>query len=634
MNAKNFMFLLLLITISASFSLNATEGKISGTIDYEGQSTGKIYIATVSFPPDPDKWMLLDSLDAPGYFEIDNLKDGRYFIGAFLDANGNQIPGFDEPMGIYPSIVIIEAGSWVENVNINLKHLPRGTGSISGKVDYIGPMTGEVHVYALGLSKTPFNSAHFTWGQNDQYLIEGLLPGDYLLVAYMDVNGNGLPELDEPLGVVEEKIHLGSGERLENIDLYLFDTEMHNNSISGTVFRNGANNGNIHVFAAGLSFTPLTEVIADSISGAFQIENLAFGQYYLFSYVDVDENNSYDLGEPFSESYLDEIRLGQNQDTTGIEIQIVTQGTGMITGQVDYHGDKRKPILTVGAGLSATPLGLGGALPIGNPPWNYMIPNLAPGIYVVGGLMNTTNNPIPELDQIFECPLGFYMDDFVYVEQGETVENINFTLVDTTNCTLAGTIFAPQGVSGNVHIYTLGLSISPFKETIISEAGDYEVTDLGAGLYIVVAFMDTNGDSMYSLNEPIGFKEKLIKLPDNTIKDHVNIQLTAEPSTEVAHQQQPDLPQEYSLLPNYPNPFNPSTTLRYLVPKASHVTIKIYNIIGKEVATLVNRQIDAGYHEVAWDTQNIENQVMSSGIYICQMQAGSFVESRKIMLVR
>jgi hypothetical protein len=82
------------------------------------------------------------------------------------------------------------------------------------------------------------------------------------------------------------------------------------------------------------------------------------------------------------------------------------------------------------------------------------------------------------------------------------------------------------------------------------------------------------------------------------------------------------LPKEYSLLQNYPNPFNPSTTIRYGLPEQSQVTLKIYNILGQEVRTLVSDIQEAGYRSVVWNSSNNSGQVVGSGVYFYRLQAG------------
>ena len=85
----------------------------------------------------------------------------------------------------------------------------------------------------------------------------------------------------------------------------------------------------------------------------------------------------------------------------------------------------------------------------------------------------------------------------------------------------------------------------------------------------------------------------------------------------------------FSLEQNYPNPFNPSTVISYRLPETSFVTLKIYDALGREVAVLVNEQKPAGTYEVEFDASDL-----SSGIYFYKLQAGSFVQTRKMILLR
>jgi hypothetical protein len=81
------------------------------------------------------------------------------------------------------------------------------------------------------------------------------------------------------------------------------------------------------------------------------------------------------------------------------------------------------------------------------------------------------------------------------------------------------------------------------------------------------------------------------------------------------------IPEVYKLHDNYPNPFNPSTTIQYDLPKQSIVTLKVYSLLGQEVATLVNNDQAAGYHKVVWMGQNNSGKQVSTGIYIVRISA-------------
>jgi len=90
-----------------------------------------------------------------------------------------------------------------------------------------------------------------------------------------------------------------------------------------------------------------------------------------------------------------------------------------------------------------------------------------------------------------------------------------------------------------------------------------------------------------------------------------------------------NVPNKYSLGQNYPNPFNPSTTIEFSLPQADFVTLKIYNILGEEVATLVSEKLSAGNHKHEWNAGNL-----ASGVYLYTIKAGEFQGVKKMILIR
>jgi len=95
------------------------------------------------------------------------------------------------------------------------------------------------------------------------------------------------------------------------------------------------------------------------------------------------------------------------------------------------------------------------------------------------------------------------------------------------------------------------------------------------------------------------------------------------------------VPATYELSQNFPNPFNPVTTIRYGLPQAERVSLKIYNLLGEEVATLVNdEQKAAGYHVAIWDGRGKNGNVAASGVYVYRVQAGGFVSAKKLAIVK
>ncbi|MCL6097089.1 MAG: T9SS type A sorting domain-containing protein, partial [Bacteroidetes bacterium] len=92
--------------------------------------------------------------------------------------------------------------------------------------------------------------------------------------------------------------------------------------------------------------------------------------------------------------------------------------------------------------------------------------------------------------------------------------------------------------------------------------------------------------------------------------------------------------QKAELMDNFPNPFNPSTAIKFYIPNNSDVSIKIYDVLGKEVTTLINRQAEAGYHIVYWNGKDSYGSNAASGVYIYRLTAGSFAETKKMTLLK
>lgn len=88
-------------------------------------------------------------------------------------------------------------------------------------------------------------------------------------------------------------------------------------------------------------------------------------------------------------------------------------------------------------------------------------------------------------------------------------------------------------------------------------------------------------------------------------------------------------PNSFRLYQNYPNPFNPGTTIEFSIPSAQIVTLKVYNLLGQEVATLVNGLQTAGEHRIQWNAASLP-----TGFYFYKMERGNFSQTRKLMLMK
>jgi hypothetical protein len=113
-----------------------------------------------------------------------------------------------------------------------------------------------------------------------------------------------------------------------------------------------------------------------------------------------------------------------------------------------------------------------------------------------------------------------------------------------------------------------------------------------------------------------------------TDEDFTGARLRMEPADRV------EIPREFNLQQNFPNPFNPTTTIRYDLPRTAQVMLRVFDMLGREVAVLVDEEQEAGYKSLVWNADNAAGLNLSSGVYFLRLQAGDYTMMRKLMLVR
>jgi len=89
------------------------------------------------------------------------------------------------------------------------------------------------------------------------------------------------------------------------------------------------------------------------------------------------------------------------------------------------------------------------------------------------------------------------------------------------------------------------------------------------------------------------------------------------------------LPTKYTLSQPYPNPFNPATTIKFSIPQTEFVTVKVYNIAGHEITTLINDELSIGNHTIKWNGSR-----QPSGVYFVKIESGGFVQTKKMVLLK
>lgn len=167
--------------------------------------------------------------------------------------------------------------------------------------------------------------------------------------------------------------------------------------------------------------------------------------------------------------------------------------------------------------------------------------------------------------------------------------------------------------------YIWDIKITPtYNITAISKNRYFFTSDNGAN-WQIQSFSGEELNSIQFSNDNIGW----ITGNNGLLLKNSNYGITEIKENNLA------LPEDYYLSQNYPNPFNPSTTIKYSIAAAGIVTLKIFDILGREVSTLVNEEKPAGIYEV-----NFNAASLASGVYFYQLKAGSFVQTMKMLLIK
>jgi hypothetical protein len=203
---------------------------------------------------------------------------------------------------------------------------------------------------------------------------------------------------------------------------------------------------------------------------------------------------------------------------------------------------------------------------------------------------------------------------------------ISGTIAGSGNIDAAGT--AIQGAT----VYAVSNATNQVVGYDITEDnGSYSIPNIAPGTYSIV--VDQEGYSQ------TGTPSVILGSGNNFEASNASVTMSQDVILSVADQPK-GLPAQYRLDQNYPNPFNPSTTIAYALPKASVVSLTIYNIIGQEVAVLTNATLNAGTYSVKWYGADNNGKLVGSGIYFAKLSASSidgktsFVQTRKILYMK
>ncbi len=242
-------------------------------------------------------------------------------------------------------------------------------------------------------------------------------------------------------------------------------------------------------------------------------------------------------------------------------------------------------------------------------------------------LIRTSNGGINWLDQHIGTNNGLNSIHFIDASTG-WVAGQGGTIMKTTNAGIPVEI-----ISFTVSVFSNGIELCWMTATETNNQGFKIERKSKDNNFETIGFVSGNGTSTepksYSFTdrnvEPGVYQYRLKQVDFDgsfTYSDIIEVEV--------------DAPIEFSLEQNYPNPFNPSTTIRYQVPERSFITLKVYDILGNEIATLVTEEKPAGSYEVEFNSHSGLSGIkeLPSGIYFYKLQAGNFVQTKKMILLK
>ena len=232
------------------------------------------------------------------------------------------------------------------------------------------------------------------------------------------------------------------------------------------------------------------------------------------------------------------------------------------------------------------------------------------GKFFLTGVVSQFTSKVPPVDNYSVIPRGF--EDMV-LKDAAVITSATQSGDDGVIVAFTASPRDTAGAADAITDYTVWAFTDDTEDSLgkvpADNSADYTLTALVTGdeVYIVV-FANSALCGLWS--EPVQFV-KVVGIADNDV-----------------------LPKSFDISANYPNPFNPTTRIDYQVPENAHVKIVIFNLLGERVATLVNKDMQAGKYTAKWNGRTDNGKILSSGIYFYKMVAGDFSKTQKMMFLK
>ncbi len=588
--------------------------------------------------------------DAEGNYRISGLPAGRYRVSARTVIGGFAVVKFynekTRPQQADP--VTVEADRETTGIDFTFTQT---TGRISGTVkDSTGnPISGAFVTFVYRNDGDEKNWAKLrVYAQTDEagrYELANLRPGTYYVGAWIKdgrqfkgVWYDGAATLREATAIV-----LASGQQVEGID-FVLDTATDYGAVSGTVRFEDDDSpvANAVVQAVPIrgnrsiqARKPSELVTFTDENGAYRLHPLYEGDYFIL----VRHNGYVEYYNDKGPRDADTVRVAAGTETANIDFRIppAPSAGSIISGTVTDEA--------TGAPISRALVTLFPAkrpAATNNGQWSrmyysaytdadgaYRIAGISTGSYIlsfwargyVGEFYNDVQNPkqatFIELSGTDERsgldaalrqasgsrgPIGGMLAGAVQDENGEGIDQVMVCAVDENGDIAASTLSAPDG--------------------------SFALTELESGDYRLMIARPTFETTYY----PNGDQTLAVDSGDPADTPEVTVRLFPDRSTSVAGSMSEV--KGFSLEQNYPNPFNPTTTISYRLPNSAAVSLKIYNLQGQWIATLVDQLQPTGEYKVQWNGKNHRGVAVPSGVYFYELQADDAVEIKMMTILK
>lgn len=557
---------------------------------------------------------------------IVQVRPGSYFVHASAENyNGefyNNVRDISEA-----TLVPVMADSHTTNIDFALT--PRG--AIAGQVT--DQNTGEPIIGAVVQAfreRPSLDAANSLLGfraktdSSGNYLIENVSSGEYLVVA----NAEGyLPEYYEEAATKNEAtlITVEDNTIVDNIDFTL----EHGGSISGFVASNEDSlplaNALVRVFDSNNDRQKWAYANED---GNYVVSGLPTGSYFVQAIADGYFPEFYDNARHRRDATPVEVTA--SQETAGIDFYLepFKHRRGTMAGRV-VSAEDETPIL----GAVVIAVSPGARFPhitFTGPRGFYELTDLPAGRYFVFAWAEKF------VGEFYQDAHLFKDADAVIVVHDQVTDDIDFDLTPQSD-------HGPYMVRGRVHssatdapiegVLVHALGDGKIEVNAVTDAnGNYAIDGLAAGDYKIEATAVGFADGYYGGSNPQN--AATVSVGEGEDAENVNLNLEVDNVTSITESNN-SIPEAFALFQNYPNPFNPETSIKYKLAEPSHVALKIFNVLGQEIRTLVNEDQTAGAHTIKWDGKDNFGRPAASGIYIYQVKVGEqFNTARRMLLLK